>query len=202
MQGKARCLAPGRRRHSCGGGVLVIAMILLVVIGLTAAASMRRTVSSERASNNLRLEGLAQQFAELALRYCESELQQAPGQRSDAYLKSLDTADAVPEADANAWRSFASWKVLPATAASSVAVHAVEVPDTWVSTLAVADRAFTLNKRPQCLVEKVGLGANGQDKTILRVTARGFSPDYTEDDATGAATNGSIVWLRSELVLQ
>lgn len=177
-------------------------MILLVVIGLTAAASMRRAISNERAVNNLRLEGLAQQFAELALRYCEDQMQSVPDQRIDAYLQGLDTAAAQPEALATGWRSFGNWSVPAATAAAAATPHAVEVPDAWISTLSAADRPFALNKRPQCLVEKISVGSHSADETVYRVTARGFSPDYAEDATTGAAIHGSVVWLRSDLVLR
>ena len=53
---------------------LIIVLILVVVIGLTASSAMRSATSSQRVTNNLRMEGMAQQYAEAALRFCEAQM--------------------------------------------------------------------------------------------------------------------------------
>ena len=54
---------------------LIIVLILTVIIGLTASAAMRGATSSQRLTNNVRMENMAQQYAEAALRYCEAQVQ-------------------------------------------------------------------------------------------------------------------------------
>jgi hypothetical protein len=49
---------------------------------------------------------------------------------------------------------------------------------------------------PQCLPEYTFLN-DGTTQVVL-ITARGFSPDYQQDD-TGRTTAGSVVWLQSML---
>lgn len=191
------------RRHR--GGVLVIAMILLVVIGLTAAASMRRALSNERVVNNLRLEGLAQQLAELALRYCEVQMQLPKAHRATSYLEGLDDLVVVgggTPAAGQAWRESTTWPapLAPGVAppsSTTAAPKAVHVPDDWVWRLDATARAFKLNGRPQCLVEKLTAPGGGD---FYRVTARGFSPDYAEHASSRALVQGSVVWLQSDLV--
>ena len=50
------------------GVSLIIVLIMLVIIGLTSAAAMRNATSGEKVTNNIRLQNLAQQYAEAALR--------------------------------------------------------------------------------------------------------------------------------------
>jgi len=62
-----------------------------------------------------------------------------------------------------------------------------DVPDTWQS----ADAEFQPAKAPQCLIE-----GNLSLAGVYVVTARGFSPDYSEDEK-GHTASGSVVWLQS-----
>ncbi len=199
MSAASKGLYLRRRQRRCHGGVLVIAMILLVVIGLTAAASMRHTLSNERAVNNLRLEALAQQFAELGLRYCEYQMQLPEANRANAHLEGLDAASPGMGEE---WRDRASWPEplalgVTAPTPTSVVPVALHVPDNWVTVLTAESQPFKLNGKPQCFVEKTTGTTSGE---IYRVTARGFSPDYAEDRATRGAIQGSVVWLQSDLV--
>ena len=63
-------VARGRQR----GLSLILTLVMLVVIALTAAASMRGAITGEKVVNNVRLESLAHEYAEIALRYCEGQL--------------------------------------------------------------------------------------------------------------------------------
>ena len=70
------------KNHRCifrpqAGVSLIIVLIMLVIIGLTSAAAIRNATSGEKVTNNIRLQNLAQQYAEAALRYCEAELGKA-----------------------------------------------------------------------------------------------------------------------------
>lgn len=154
---------------------------MLVVIGLTAAASMRGAISSEKVVNNLRLEALAQQYAEMALKYCESQI-------------ALDSADRVAALRDDALTptvaiSAASWQQ---TTTWLTAGNAAVVPSALVSN--AADSSFVPPRLPECLVDRVSL-ASGAVSYV--VTARGFSPGYAADATTGRTTSGAVVWLQS-----
>ncbi len=176
-----------RTHHRAHRGiVLIVTLLLLVVIGLTAAYAMRSAGSGEKLANNLRLEALAQQYAEAALRYCESQMTLVPADR-DGPLQNVETTTAVPVASA-AWRTRVTW--FPASSA-------LKLPSGKVGT--AGNSTFTPSALPECLVEKVML-ASGDEAWL--VTARGFSPGYTADAATGATVAGSVVWVQSTLALE
>ena len=81
--------ASQRKRDSVQSGVsLIIVLIMLGVIALTSAATLRNASSNERVSNNFRMQVLAQEYAEAALRYCESQLTLADATRVDALKES------------------------------------------------------------------------------------------------------------------
>lgn len=182
-----RMARPVRRAPRPQGGiVLVVTLLLLVVIGLTAAYAMRSAGSGEKVANNLRLEVLAQQYAEAALRYCESQMTLVPADRVGA-LRNVEGIAAVPAAAA-AWRSVSTW--FPAS-------NAVKVPSASVGNS--GNSTFMPSAQPECLVEKVAL-ASGDEAWL--VTARGFSPGYVADTTTGATVAGSVVWLQSTLALE
>lgn len=165
------------------GSVLVLTLVLLIVVGLVATASMRLSVSSERVVNNLRLEALALQYAELGLRYCESQLQRPPISR-ELSLQNLEDLPSVATADV-IWNQEATW--------SEQGSSVVLVPQAQI---AQAHSTFS-PPRPQCLVEKVEWTPTEE---IFLVTARGFSPGYRRD-ASGRTTAGAVVWLQSTLAL-
>ncbi len=173
------------RRRRQGGVVLVVTLLMLVVIGLTAAYAMRSAGSGEKVANNLRLEVLAQHYAEAALRYCESQMVRVPADRVGA-LRNVESTTAVLVTSA-AWRNVATW--FPAS--SAVKLPSARVGNSGNST-------FTPSAQPECLVEKVALDMGGE---AWLVTARGFSPGYAADPATGATVAGSVVWLQSTLAL-
>ncbi|MBQ0961361.1 hypothetical protein KAK06_20560 [Ideonella sp. 4Y11] len=161
------------------GVTLIIALVMLVVIGLASAAVMRSSLTSDVVSNNARLHTLAQQAAQLALRFCETQVERD----SKDWLGGF-TIHAASPGDPY-WQTFATWQ-------GGAAVEAVKVPG---SVLASADSSFTPTTTPQCLAE--WSTAVPGTKSII-VTARGFSPDYDQTD-TGRQTAGSVVWLQSTL---
>lgn len=172
-------LCAGARRQT--GAALIVAMILVVLIALMAAASMRSATSGEQVVNGLRLEALAQQYAEMALRYCETELTKGAAARTPA-LRKFDAVAAVLPANAS-WRNVASWHPKG---------NAAIVPDSIVANN--DDSSFTPALRPECLIDKVTLPGGNE---ALLVTARGFSPGYRADAATGQTLGGAVVWLQS-----
>lgn len=180
--------------HTCSsppsparGVSLIITLIMLVIIGLTAATAMKTATSNERVVNNLRLQNLAQQYAEGALRYCEVELAKPSALRIVPSLK--DASITVTPFTAPNWNKTETWLASPALAA--------RVTDTFVSS---ANSSFKPATLPQCYAERhVYPPSNG---TVTVVTSRGFSPDYQADGTTGETVNGSVVWLQSIVTLK
>ena len=181
----------GAKRTRLAGVSLIIVLVMLVVIGLTSAAAIRNATSGEQATNNIRLQNLAQQYADAALRYCEGELAKADVDRvaslSEANLS--DTPTGTADA-ATGWGQAASW-----TGAGGIAASRTVVPEARVKS---QDSAFRPARLPECVVERQVL-ADGNRAYV--VTARGFSPGYVADAATGATTAGSVVWLQSIVLL-
>jgi type IV pilus assembly protein PilX len=181
----------GAKRTRLAGVSLIIVLVMLVVIGLTSAAAIRNATSGEQATNNIRLQNLAQQYADAALRYCEGELAKADVDRvaslSEANLS--DTPAGTADA-ATGWGQSASW-----TGAGGIAASRTVVPEARVKS---QDSAFRPARLPECVVERQVL-ADGNRAYV--VTARGFSPGYVADAATGATTAGSVVWLQSIVLL-
>lgn len=183
------------RRQGQSGISLIIVMIMVVIIGLTSASAIRKATSGERATNNIRMQNLAQQFAESALRYCEAQLAKSNDERKKDY-PSLQDGNIEEKAygAATGWGQATTWIVDAAVAGDASASRTV-IPETWITSAISSVKPKTL---PQCVVERQVL-ADG--KKALVVTARGFSPDYTFNAATGATKSGSVVWLQSILLL-
>ena len=178
------------------GVSLVIVLILLVVIGLTAASAMRGATSSQRVTNNVRMDNLAQQYAEAALRFCEGQLQLADAARVNtlkvAVIPAVDMTIVNPQ---GAWEQAVSWTgAAGAGGASSTrtALNASQYSTAGISSIVPA-------QPPECVAETQTL-AGSPTFTVTVVTARGFSPDYARDGA-GNTTSGAVVWLQSILNL-
>ena len=164
---RVRALRPRARGFS-----LIVAMLLLAVIGLAAAAIMRNATSGDQVANNNRLQTQANQYAQLALRYCENQMALDAATRTVALLAA---------ADPPAWTAHQNW-------AAGGGAHAAR-------TLAAADLGGTVQPRvyPQCLLEATAVPG------VYTITARGFSADWQGDPATGATRNGAAVWLQATL---
>lgn len=166
------------RRYRYGAGVtsqsgvtLIVAMVVLVVIGLASAAVMRGALSSDLAVNNTRVQSLASQAAQVALKYCESQVV-AP--------TPAITILAAPGADEHmAWELFANWS------------NAGMVNDIPVEFVKSELSSFGPAQVPQCIAQRSVAGT----ANVIVITARGFSPDYDADDA-GNTETGSVVWMQ------
>ena len=154
------------------GFSLIIAMLMLVVIGLASAAIMRNATSGDQMANGNRLQAQANQYAQLALRFCETQMAQAPAARSVALLPAGSNA---------AWTVKDNW-----TKAGANSAH----------TLAQADIGSAVQPRvaPQCIMEATNM------PDVYTVTARGFSADFRADQSTGATRSGSTVWLQATIL--
>ena len=170
---------------------LIIVLIMVVVIGLTSAAAIRNATSGEKLTDNIRLQNLAQQYAEAALRFCEAELSKADSARVATLAEAniIETAAGAADA-ATGWGQSATWLGTGGAAASLTTVPEAAISST--------DSAFRPTTRPQCVVERQ-LMADANVAYVI--TARGFSPGYTADSATGRTLSGSVVWLQSMVSL-
>jgi len=164
----SRRAAPGRAR----GFSLIVAMLMLAVIGLASAAIMRNAVSGDQVANNNRLQTQAHQYAQLALRFCQSQLALPP----EARVVTLQPGTSPP-----AWTVQRNW-----TGSSGPgSAHTLSAREVGPS---VQPRVA-----PQCVMEASNL------PNVYTVTARGFSADFKADPGTGATRNGSAVWLQATI---
>lgn len=188
-----------RRRHQTGIS-LIIVLIMLVVIGLTSAAAIRNATSGERATNNIRMQNLAQQYAEAALRYCEAQVSLADSDPNrvatlrDANI--VQTAFVVGQAafqPTPLWKQTITWT--GAAGSGGASSSRTVLPQSQIKS---GNSSITPKTLPQCVAERQ-IMADG--KIALILTARGFSPDYTAAAFTGLTTGGSVVWLQSILLM-
>jgi Tfp pilus assembly protein PilX len=185
------------RRRTQSGISLIIVMIMVVIIGLTSAAAIRNATSGERVTNNIRMQNLAQQYAEAALRYCERQvtLVDTDPNKVATLLNAniVQTAFVVGQTTFQVspapWELPASW-IGPAAAGNAFASLTV-VPESQIKSV---NSSINPAVRPQCVAERQVMAAGG---AAMVITARGFSPDYTADALTGLTTGGSVVWLQS-----
>jgi Tfp pilus assembly protein PilX len=169
---------------------LVIVLILLVVIGLTAAAAMRGATSSQRVTNNVRMDNIAQQYAEAALRYCESEMQLPDANRVNSLKVAVIPIVNIAGGATPAWENVVSWTGA-ANAGAAAATRTVLPSAQYSSGLS----SYAPTKAPECVAEIQTLGSP-TTFTVTVITARGFSTDY-KFDSNGSTTHGSVVWLQS-----
>ena len=166
--------SPRRPARAAQSGVtLIIALIMLVIIGLASVSLMRSSLNTDLVANNGRSQELATQAAQIALRYCETQLQEKP---AGIVIQ--------PAASPHVWETWSNW--------SGGTKVSIDLPSAMMQS---ANSSFIPAYLPQCLAEWATSGSTNQ----LIVTARGFSPDYAE--SSGRTTAGSVVWLQSFLLV-
>lgn len=181
--------APGTRkalasRHTQDGAVLPVAMILLIVLTFAGLSSARRATTHDVIAQNLRINEVAQQSAEAALRHCEAvvmDLVDNAGATFPADAARVgNTEIATPEDPAALWSQPANW--------AAASARLIQAPPVYSANVRAASRGIP---PPQCIAEPM---ANGR----YLVTARGHSADATFD-ANGRLITGAEVWLQSIL---
>lgn len=190
-----RYLKPGQRGIS-----LIIVLILMVVIGLTSAAAMRGATSGQRLTNNVRSENVAQQYAEAALRYCETELQRADPAppvtqaRPNSLLRAVIPVNNMNVAGTTGtWENPVAWT---GSAGVGAAITRTTLNQAQYATAGLS--SYLPGKAPECVAEVQTLGGAAAPFNVTVVTSRGFSSDYRADGA-GNTIQGSVVWLQSIL---
>lgn len=174
-------------RCSQSGASLIIVLIMLGVIALMSAATLRNASSNERVSNNFRMQVLAQQYAEAALRFCERQLLLADALRVGTLKES--NLLVFSSATSPALRQRSTWSAMV-----GAAVPRTIVPEAFIVS---SSSAFKPDQMPECVVEKQVLDG----VSVYVTTARGFSSDYTAD-GRGFTVTGSVVWLQTAVTIQ
>lgn len=191
------------------GVSLIIVLIMVLIIGLTSVAAIRSATSSEKVTLAIRSEKLTQQYADAALKYCESEIALADADPNrDASLKEamIDASTAAAAAlgaGQEAWEQPASW-----VSANAGAGLASSLTTIGIAFFKSAESSYSPSATylPQCLVEKVNYPVipatvPATTKTGYMVTARAFSPDYKAKN-DGTTDYGSVVWVQSLVFLE
>ena len=168
----------GIKWRTSRGFSLVIVLIMMVIIGITAATAMRSATSEQRATNNQRVEATALQYAEAALRYCESELVRSDGARTST-LQNANIPSSTPLT--LVWLQTSSWNDPGVSSRTTVPDDKLQIN---------ASESVLPTYRPQCVAEQNSVQG-------MLITARGFSPDYTSDSSTGETLTGAVVWVQS-----
>ncbi len=182
---------PVVQNRSMRGISLIIVLIMLIIIGVTAASAMRSATSEQRATNNMRMDATAQQYAEAALRYCETQLQLPDAARTNTLKAAVIPATTFA---ASGWENPVTWTGTPGSGGASAT--RTPIPVQSISTSGITVVPTTL---PECVAETQPIPTD-LTHTVTVVTARGFSPDYSRD-SSGNTTGGSVVWLQSILNL-
>ena len=172
------------RRHNSRGISLIIVLIMMIIIGITTATAMRSATSEQRATNNLRVESMALQYAEAALRYCENQMKKNSADRPYSLQTAQIGAPTTFGPTTSGWEDPATWT----GSSGRKSATRTTVPDENIQETVGGDTVLP-NKKPECVVENMtGYG--------VVITARGYSPDYAAD-GSGYTTSGAVVWLQS-----
>ena len=167
---RPRARARAGLRAPARGFSLIVAMLMLAVIGLFSAAVMRNATSSDQVANNNRLQTQANQYAQLAMRWCQGQMALDSSSRAATVYASLTPP---------AWVDAKNW----ASGSGPHPAHTLTPKEIGGATLP--------RVAPQCLVEATSVPG------VFTITARGFSSDFKADTGTGATRNGSVVWLQA-----
>lgn len=172
-----------KKRQREGGIVLVLALVLLVIISMVAIMAVKGSISGEQVSNNIRINTVATQAAETALRYCENQVLNGNPDGLIVNPLPLGESEGMP----TLWATRANWAALANTATADV-------------TNSADAAARALGTLPRCMIETYPLRTlqDGPKRDSYLITARGFSPDYAVDGG-GQVTSGGEVWLQSIL---
>ena len=176
-----------RRKQT--GFVLAISMIFLIVMTMLAVTAIKKATMDEKVSGNLRAQNLAFDAAEKALRFCESNIELAAGDKEMCNLKETATVSVISptrsyrDDDINAnfpieWANMDNWNERgPNNAVRLNGINAVP----------------NVATQPQCMIERWEMPSTrgeypGEQFYPYVITARGVG-------STGTA----VVWLQEVL---
>ncbi len=168
-----------RRVHR--GFSLVVVLVLLTALAWGTAVSLRSSAGSTRIAWVALMQAYAQEQAQLALAYCQSQLLLTSSARDP---KLSDSALPLTTPDKPAWGSADLWR------AQTLPV-AVPVSSTQSG-----------GHPPLCFAEQHALAGQPRGLPVRVVTARGFSPDYRADPSSGSTTAGQAFWMQRVLLIE
>jgi Tfp pilus assembly protein PilX len=166
---------------------------MMAIIGISTAVVMKGALLQDKISANQRSRGLAFNAAEMALRYCEARVVSNTITPAQAAIPIAPTA---AFGQTPAWQDITNW---------NTNTFRTIVPDTF----AFDGSSTTFTRPPECMIQKqvltdaMGPPQNPGTPSGLEayiVTARGFSPDYAEQN--NIPTTGSAIWLQSTVHLR
>ncbi len=187
LPGRLRTLRTGRRER---GVVLVVALILVVVIGVSSAAAIRSSLFGDLVTQNMRSQNLAFQAAEAGLRFCEQRVF-----ANDLAGMNVITGTGGPVnewTDADVWSTRAN---APTAAFLGGSVGFATPPQCLIRMLDYDTVASALTGSSKSVDYLENSGFTREQYAFYRITARGFSPDYSE--TAGVPVSGSQVTVQS-----
>ena len=169
------------------GVVLPLALFLLVVMTIIGIMVISNSTQSDKSIQSLRSNAIAQQGAEIGLRYCENvvmtnvdDASKASSQEKSDFTKVYATSIATQDDTTAIWRTKANW--------AAGAANRIDIPSAAYQKSTSGD----IKIAPACIIQK--LGSNS-----YLITARGFGNDAQVTDTTKKDTvkTGAEVWLQS-----
>lgn len=176
-----------KTRQAQDGVVLIMSLVMLVIVSLLAVTTMKGALSSENISGSVRLNQLANQSAEVALRFCEdAALAIARGESPGPTAQAVTIPPAVP-----LWQKMATtWDV------ENAAVFVIPLTQ-------VNNAGAPYKRPPECLIEHLAATGTPLHNKLFVVTARGFGPEVASATAlTDKRPTGSEVFLQSTVELE
>ena len=174
------------------GYTLIIAIVLMLVMAFAAVAAIQTSGMDASINNQTLSRAQALQAAKGAINHCRTQL------LTD---KTLVKVIADTGVDGVSWMNSASWE--PSNTNLNT-LNTVPIFST-VQTSQIASTA----PPPVCLIENVTTftqdssgpdpAGNNKDLVAYKITARGYSPNYTQD-GSGTQLSGSQVWLQSVVI--
>jgi Tfp pilus assembly protein PilX len=181
-------------RNSQRGIVLIVALVMMALIAISTAMVMKGALFQDKISANQRARGLAFNAAEMALRYCEARV---TANTISAAQSSMPVTQVAAFGRQPAWQNIDNW--------NSDTFRTI-VPNTF----AFDGSNATFSRAPECMIQRLNLpdttagggpaGATAAAPEAYIVTARGFSPDYAEQN--NVPTSGSVIWLQSTIQIR
>lgn len=170
--------------HRQSGFVLAVSMIFLLVMTMLAVTAIRKATLGEKITGNLRMQDIAFQAAEKALRFCESNLVLTAGdtgmcQPADGATVAVIPSTLAPNAadvTANfptAWQNMDNWKSSGLTSAT---------------TLSGPNVMENVAAQPQCMIERWEMPNSSQER-------QGFDPYVITARGVGSVDT-AVVWLQ------
>jgi type IV pilus assembly protein PilX len=178
-----------RRRQD--GVVLIVALLMLMILSILASVSIRGASSTEQVANQSRQRALAQQAAEAALRFCETQVQ---AHALDSTKGFSPQAAPVGAPVTYSWQNMSNWDAIDAGVNPFVGTGALKTAAFTASGDAGGKDYFT--RKPECMSQYL----TPADQKVFVTTARGFGPEVGVKD--GKVPNGTEVWLQSVVTMK